>query len=99
MRSWPGARREGMGGTAAPRRYAGRLPILFLGVLSSLVLLGSAAAVAAPRMPDITSVSVVRLSPLVALIAGVLILIFPRLLNYIVAFYLIITGLFGYVGR
>jgi Protein of unknown function (DUF3096) len=34
-------------------------------------------------------------SPLVALIAGVLILIMPRLLNYIVALYLILVGLIG----
>lgn len=33
------------------------------------------------------------LSGLIALIAGILILIFPRLLNYIVAIYLIIIGL------
>ena len=36
--------------------------------------------------------------PLVALIAGVLILIIPRLLNYIVAIYLIIIGLLGLFG-
>ena len=35
------------------------------------------------------------LSPLIALIAGVLILIMPRLLNYIVALYLIVVGLLG----
>ena len=35
------------------------------------------------------------IAPLVALIAGLLILIVPRLLNYIVAIYLIITGLLG----
>jgi hypothetical protein len=35
------------------------------------------------------------LTPLIALIAGVLILIMPRLLNYIVALYLIIVGLLG----
>ena len=35
------------------------------------------------------------LSPLIALIAGILILIMPRLLNYIVAIYLIIVGLLG----
>jgi hypothetical protein len=35
------------------------------------------------------------LSPLIALIAGVLILIMPRLLAYIVAIYLIISGLLG----
>ena len=33
--------------------------------------------------------------PLVALIAGILILIVPRLLNYVVALYLIIVGLIG----
>ncbi len=36
--------------------------------------------------------------PLVSLIAGVLILIVPRLLNYIVALYLIIIGLLGIFG-
>ena len=36
-----------------------------------------------------------RLNALVALIAGVLILIFPRILNYVVALYLIIVGLLG----
>ena len=35
------------------------------------------------------------LRPLISLIAGVLILIMPRLLNYIVAIYLIIVGLMG----
>ena len=37
--------------------------------------------------------------PLVALIAGLLILIMPRLLNYIVAIYLIIFGLLGLFNR
>lgn len=35
------------------------------------------------------------LQPIVALIAGILILVIPRLLNYIVAVYLIIVGLLG----
>ncbi len=35
------------------------------------------------------------ITPLISLIAGVLILIMPRLLNYIVAFYLIAVGLVG----
>jgi hypothetical protein len=39
------------------------------------------------------------LAPIVALIAGVLILIAPRLLNYIVALYLIVTGLIGLFGN
>jgi len=38
------------------------------------------------------------LTPLVSLIAGVLILVIPRLLNYIVALYLIIIGLIGLLG-
>lgn len=38
------------------------------------------------------------LAPLVSLVAGVLILIVPRLLNYIVAIYLIVIGLLGLVG-
>ena len=36
-----------------------------------------------------------HLSPLVALIAGILILIFPRFLNYFIAIYLIVIGLIG----
>ncbi len=35
------------------------------------------------------------LTPLISLIAGVVILIMPRLLNYIVALYLIVVGLIG----
>ena len=38
------------------------------------------------------------LTPLVSLIAGILILIMPRLLNYIIALYLIIIGLIGLFG-
>jgi hypothetical protein len=38
------------------------------------------------------------IAPLVALVAGILILVMPRLLNYIVALYLIITVLLGLFG-
>jgi hypothetical protein len=38
------------------------------------------------------------LGPLVSLIAGILILVMPRLLNYIVALYLIIIGIIGIFG-
>jgi hypothetical protein len=38
------------------------------------------------------------LAPLIALIAGILILVMPRLLNYIVALYLILIGLIGLLG-
>ena len=39
----------------------------------------------------------VALQPLVALVAGILILVMPRLLNYIVALYLILVGILGLV--
>jgi hypothetical protein len=39
----------------------------------------------------------VAVQPVVALIAGVLILAIPRLLNYIVAIYLIVIGILGLV--
>ena len=39
------------------------------------------------------------LAPLVSLLAGVLILIVPRLLNYIVAAFLIVIGVIGLVGN
>jgi hypothetical protein len=38
------------------------------------------------------------LTPLISLIAGILILIMPRLLNFIVALYLIVIGLIGIFG-
>jgi hypothetical protein len=38
------------------------------------------------------------LTPLVSLLAGILILVVPRLLNYIVATYLIVVGILGLVG-
>lgn len=41
------------------------------------------------------TISVVMLPAIVALIAGILILIVPRLLNYVVAIYLIIIGVLG----
>jgi len=41
------------------------------------------------------TITVAHITPLVALIAGILILIFPRILNFVVAIYLIIIGLIG----
>ena len=41
----------------------------------------------------------VYLTPLVSLIAGILILVIPRLLNYIVAIYLIVIGILGLLHR
>jgi hypothetical protein len=41
---------------------------------------------------------VITLGPLISLIAGILILVMPRLLRYIVAFYLIMIGIVGLFG-
>jgi len=41
------------------------------------------------------TITVAHITPIVALLAGILILIMPRLLNFIVAIYLIIIGLIG----
>ena len=38
------------------------------------------------------------LTPLISLVAGILILIMPKLLNFIVAIYLVIIGLVGLFG-
>ena len=43
------------------------------------------------------SITISHLAPVVALIAGILILLVPRLLNYIVAIYLIVIGILGLV--
>jgi threonine/homoserine efflux transporter RhtA len=51
-----------------------------------------------PRQEDSMLVSL-SLQPVVALIAGILILVMPRLLNYIVAIYLIVIGLLGLMHR
>jgi Protein of unknown function (DUF3096) len=53
-----------------------------------------------PRDPSLLgkpsmTLDVVVIQPLVALIAGILILLIPRLLNYVVAVYLIFIGLVG----
>ena len=44
------------------------------------------------------TLSVGHLSPIISLIAGILILIMPRLLNFIVAVYLIAIGIIGLLG-
>ena len=41
------------------------------------------------------TITVAHIQPIVALIAGILILVMPRLLNFIIAIYLIIVGITG----
>ena len=43
--------------------------------------------------------NVLFILPIIALVAGVLILVFPRVLNYIVAIYLILIGIAGLAGH
>ncbi len=43
--------------------------------------------------------TLVTIQPLVALIAGILILLMPRLLNFVVAIYLIVIGILGLAGQ
>jgi hypothetical protein len=47
------------------------------------------------RRENAMTLSIAYITPLAALIAGILILIMPRLLNFIVAIYLIVVGLVG----
>lgn len=44
-------------------------------------------------------IDIVTLQPIVALIAGILILVMPRILNFVVAIYLIFIGVVGLMGR
>jgi hypothetical protein len=39
--------------------------------------------------------SISSFNPLISLVVGILILVFPRALNYLIAFYLIVSGLMG----
>ncbi|MFA7301436.1 MAG: DUF3096 domain-containing protein [Candidatus Shapirobacteria bacterium] len=41
------------------------------------------------------NLSINNLTPFSSLVFGVLILLFPKLINYLIAFYLILTGLIG----
>ena len=47
------------------------------------------------RQENSVTLTIAHFTPLVSLIAGILILIMPRLLNFIVAIYLIVVGLVG----
>ena len=53
---------------------------------------------AAYHSPEASMNLHITMGPLLSLIAGILILIMPRLLNYIVAIYLIAMGLIGLFG-
>ena len=71
------------------RRFRLLLPLLLLVALPLL---------AQTRGGGVT-IHYTQAGPFLALIAGILILIVPRILNYIVAIYLILIGLIGVFGR
>jgi hypothetical protein len=73
------------GNFAAEKRISIRRAPLQLPLTSSRVK-------GVPMQLTITAASI---QPIVALIAGIVILIFPRILNYVIAIYLIIFGLLG----
>ena len=50
------------------------------------------------KKEEVTVNITLSLAPLVSLLAGILILVAPRMLNYIVAAYLIVVGILGLVG-
>jgi hypothetical protein len=64
-----------------------------LGVLAVRVLFSTAIAPFSGAFH--MTLSIAHLQPGIALLAGILILIAPRLLNYIVAIYLIVVGILG----
>jgi hypothetical protein len=66
---------------------------LFVGINSLSTVLAAAQVKAGS-----VTIRYAAVSPFVALLAGILILIMPRLLNYIVAVYLILIGLIGILG-
>ena len=71
-----------------------RQRILFL-----LLLISTAGSALAQTRGGAVTIRFGAISPFIALLAGILILIIPRLLNYIVAIYLILVGLIGLFGR
>ena len=72
--------------------------VVCLMVFAGLNWLTTTSALAQSRGEGLT-LRFTSYSPIVSLIAGILILVFPRLLNYIVAIYLILVGLLGLIGR
>ena len=54
---------------------------------------------ATPLIAELTMNLHLTIGPLVSLLAGILILVVPRMLNYIVAIYLILIGLIGLFGN
>jgi len=67
-------------------------------MLLVLLLLGAMGTALAQSRGGAVTIRTTLISPLIALLAGILILIVPRVLNYVVAVYLILIGLIGLFG-
>jgi hypothetical protein len=76
-------------------KFRNRITLALLLIGLQCLTMGS--ALAQTRGGALT-IKVTTISPLIALLAGILILVIPRLLNYIVAMYLILVGLIGLFG-
>jgi hypothetical protein len=68
-------------------------------VLLVLLLIVAAGSALAQTAGGAVTIRYTLISPLIALLAGILILLVPRVLNYVVAIYLILIGLIGLFGR
>ena len=67
-------------------------------VLLVLLLLSTMGTALAQTRGGAVTIRTTLISPLIALLAGILILLVPRVLNYVVAIYLILIGLIGVFG-
>lgn len=67
-------------------------------LLLVLLLLSTMGTAFAQTRGGALTIHTTLLSPIIALLAGILILIVPRVLNYVVAIYLILIGLIGLFG-
>lgn len=67
-------------------------------ILVVLLLLATVGVALAQTRGGALTIRSTMLSPLIALLAGILILIVPRVLNFVVAVYLILVGLIGLFG-
>lgn len=68
-------------------------------ILFILLLLAAMGTALAQTRGGAVTIHATLISPLIALLAGILILLVPRVLNYVVAIYLILIGLIGLFGR
>jgi hypothetical protein len=67
-------------------------------VVTVLLLIGTTSAGLAQTRGGAVTIRTTTIGPIIALLAGILILLVPRVLNYVVAVYLILIGLIGLFG-